>query len=328
MKKFFLCLITLFALCFCFAACSESEDPAAATPTATARATAAATARPTSSATKEPSENVSIAVTVDDLAYIYLVNVQYQDELATWDKIIPASSEGLELDYLAIEFLVPNDGSEVELTAVLQEGAPYKVTGWSGDATAEGETIKFTPAKDAVSLNIDIEPLYGENLAVDSTVTCSVGTEENPTSRWGKAFLTDGDINTRFSTTTLANVDEETMELAEPVTIDIDMGEAKNFDIISLFPRTDTLDLEDGVPNYPFAFEILVSSDGTNYTSVQSVSLVENIIEMVQSYDVGSQSAQYLRLSVTKVGNIAADEGTAAVPYRVQFAELMVFDKP
>ena len=128
MKKFFLCLIALFALCFCFAACSESEDPAAATPTATARATAAATARPTSSATKEPSENVSIAVTVDDLAYIYLVNVQYQDELATWDKIIPASSEGLELDYLAIELLVPNNGSEVELTAVLQEGAPYKVT--------------------------------------------------------------------------------------------------------------------------------------------------------------------------------------------------------
>ena len=328
MKRLLLCLIALLALCFCFAACSESEAPAAATPTAAAGATAAATATPASSATKEPAENVSIAVTVDELPYIYLVNVQYQDELATWDKIIPTSSEGLELDYLAIELLVPNDGSEVELTAVLQEGAPYKVTGWSGDAAAEGETIKFTPSKDAVSLNINIEPLYGENLAVDSTVTCSVGTEENPASRWGNAFLTDGDINTRFSTTTLANVDEETMELSEPVTIDIDMGEAKNFDIISLFPRTDTLDLEDGVPNYPFAFEILVSSDGTNYTSVQSISLEENVNDMAQSYDVGAQTAQYLRLSVTKVGNMAADEGTAAVPYRVQLAELMVFDKP
>ena len=118
------------------------------------------------------------------------------------------------------------------------------------------------------------------------------------------------------------------MELSEPVTIDIDMGEAKNFDIISLFPRTDTLDLEDGVPNYPFAFEILVSSDGTNYTSVQSISLEENVNDMAQSYDVGAQTAQYLRLSVTKVGSMAADEGTAAVPYRVQLAELMVFDKP
>lgn len=49
---------------------------------------------------------------------------------------------------------------------------------------------------------------------------------------------------------------------------------------------------------------------------------------MAQSYDVGAQTAQYLRLSVTKVGNMAADEGTAAVPYRVQLAELMVFDKP
>ena len=115
MKKLLLCLIALLALCFCFAACSESEAPAAATPTAAAGATAAATATPASSATKEPAENVSIAVTVDELPYIYLVNVQYQDELATWDKIIPTSSEGLELDYLAIELLVPNDGSEVDV---------------------------------------------------------------------------------------------------------------------------------------------------------------------------------------------------------------------
>ena len=105
------------------------------------------------------------------------------------------------------------------------------------------------------------------------------------------------------------------------------MGSAKRFDIISLFPRTDTVDLEDGVPNYPFAFEILVSSDGITYTSVKTVSLEENVNNMVQSYDVGTQTAQYIRLSITKVGNIAADEGVAVTPYRIQFADLMVFAK-
>ncbi len=331
MKKIYLCLIALLALCLCFTACSgEGDNPAAGTPTA-AKSTATAspaTKAPVETATPAPSDNVSVAVTVEDLSYIYIVNVKYKDNVETWEKIIPSTSTGLDLDEMFINLLVPNDGSEVELTAVIQEGAPYKVKGWSGDATAEGETIKFTPSKNAVSLNIDIEPLYGENLALDATVKCSATTEESEAARWSMKFLTDGDINTRFSTTPLTGVDGDTLELAEPVTIDIDLGEAKSFDIVSLFPRTDTVDLEDGVPNYPFAFEIQVSSDGTSYTTVKTVSMEENVNDMVQSYDVGAQTAQYLRLSVTKVGNMAADEGTSQTPYRIQFAELMVFDKP
>ncbi|MBS5842919.1 MAG: discoidin domain-containing protein [Clostridiales bacterium] len=330
MKKFYLSLITLLALCLCFTACSDKEKtPASGTPIA-AKSTATAllaTQPPKATATTAPAENASVAITVEDLVYTYVLDVKYKDNTETWEKVIPAESTGLDIDEMAINLLVPNDGSEVEITAVLQEGAPYKIKGWSGDVTAEGETIKFTPSKAAIHLNIDVEPLYGENLALDATVTCSVGTEENTGARWGKALLTDGDINTRFSTTPLSNVDEDTTELAEPATIDIDLGSAKRFDIISLFPRTDTVDLEDGVPNYPFAFEILVSSDGITYTSVKTVSLEENVNNMVQSYDVGTQTAQYIRLSITKVGNIAADEGVAVTPYRIQFADLMVFAK-
>lgn len=331
MKKFYLCLITILALCFCFTACSDKKEaPSSGTATA-AKSTATpspATKAPEATATPAPSENASVAITVEDLSYIYVVNVKYKDAIEPWEKVIASTATGLDVDEMAINLLVPNDGSEVEITAVVQEGAPYKIKGWSGDVKAEGETIKFTPSKAAINLNIDVEPLYGDNLALDSTVACSVGTEESEGARWGKNFLTDGDINTRFSTIPLSNVAEDTLELAEPVTIDIDMGESKSFDIISLFPRTDTVDIEDGVPNYPFTFEILVSSDGTTYTSVKTVSLEENVNDMVQSYDVGSQTAQYIRLSVTKVGNIAADEGTAQTPYRVQLADLMVFDKP
>ena len=331
MKKFYWVLIAVLTLCLAFSACADKNPgEGAGTPTKSATAGKSATKAPAASPTPAPTakETIPVSITVDDLAYIYVVNVKYKDDILTWNKVLTSDSPGLDLDDMEIAFEVPNDGSEIELTAVVQENAPYKVKGWSGAATGTGETIKFKPTGNSANLKIDIEPLYGENIALDSSVKVSVTTEENTAARWGKDFLTDGDINTRLSTTTLAGVDTDTLVLSAPVTIDIDLGEAKNFDIVSLFPRTDTVDQEDGVPNYPFEFEIMVSKDGAAYTSVKKVSLEENVTNMMQNYDVGAQNAQYIRLNITKVGNMAADEGTAAVPYRVQFAELMIFDKP
>ena len=332
MKKFYWVLIAALTFCLVLSACADKKDPEGGTsaPTKSAAATQAATKAPAGSPTAAPTakETIPVSVTVDDLLYTYVVNVKYKEDVHTWNKLLLSSDPGLDIDNMEITFEVPNDGSEIELTAVVQENAPYKVKGWSGDATGTGETIKFKPSGNSANLKIDVEPLYGENLALDAAVTVSTTTEENTAARWGKDFLTDGDINTRMSTTTLTGVDEETLALGTPITVDVNLGEAKNFDMVSLFPRTDTVDQEDGVPNYPFEFEILVSKDGTTYTSAKKVSLEENVTNMMQTYDVGAQNAQYIRISITKVGNMAADEGTAAVPYRVQFAELMVFDKP
>ncbi len=331
MKKILLILSMIMVFCLAASACSGSESeqgdvtkaPASGS---TATATPASQATPTpapATPTPEPQAEALVSISVEDFIYTSVVNVEYNGNTETWYKEQMANDPAFEVEDMEINFNVPNDGSEVEIKAVVQEGAPYKVTGWSGDATSDSETLKFVPSKNSVRLTIKVEPLFTENVAEGSTVTCSAPTEENSGARWGKDMLTDGDLNNRFSTGTLGIIDDETLQVTEPLTIDVDMGEAKAFNRVLLFPRTDTPDADGGVPNFPFGFDILVSNDGENFESVKSVDLEENVNDMVQTYDVGDQNARFIRINVRTVGNMAADEGTAATPYRVQLTELM-----
>ena len=326
MKKAIVLLSVLLIFCLAFSACGDNtsnngDTSATKKPTATATSSVEPTAKPTA----EPPKNVNVHVFVEDILYSHVVEVKYNDEITTWDRLSTLDPTlGYDKEEFSLDFTVPNDGTEVELTAVIRENAPYKITGWSGDFTADGDTIKFTPAGKTIFLTVKIEPLY-DNVALNSTVTSSVSTVEYEEGRWGMACLTDGDANTRFSTATLQTVDPETMMLPEPVTIDIDLTEAKSFDTICLIPRVDTVDADDGVPCFPSAFEVLLSNDGTEYSSVLSVDAEKNVDSMMQIYAFAQQSAQYLRIKVTRVGTQAADEG-GANPDRVPFAELLLFD--
>ena len=326
MKKAIVLLSVLLIFSLAFSACGDNtsnngDTSATKKPTATATSSVEPTAKPTA----EPPKNVNVHVFVEDILYSHVVEVKYNDEITTWDRLSTLDPTlGYDKEEFSLDFTVPNDGTEAELTAVIRENAPYKITGWGGDFTADGDTIKFTPAGKTIFLTVKIEPLY-DNVALNSTVTSSVSTVEYEEGRWGMACLTDGEVNTRFSTATLQTVDPETMMLPEPVTIDIDLTEAKSFDTLCLIPRVDTVDADDGVPCFPSAFEVLLSNDGTEYSSVLSVDAEENVDSMMQIYAFAQQSAQYLRIKVTRVGTQAADEGVAN-PYRVQFAELLLFD--
>lgn len=326
MKKSAVLFTVLISLCLFFTACADENSSNSSKASASAKPAATqSTSVPTPAPTPAKPKNLNAYVFVEDISYSYAVEVEYNDKITTWDRFVGyVETDGYDVNDASLDFTIPNDGTEVEFTAVIREDAPYKVVGWEGDFTSDSETIKFTPTGKTVFLTVKVEPLY-ENVALNSTVTSSVSLVEYAEGRWGGAFLTDGNANLRFSTGTLTTVDPETLMPPEPVTIDINMNEAKSFDTLCLLPRVDTVDFEDGVPNFPFAFEVLVSNDGAEYTSVLSVDLEENVDAMMQTYALGQQNAQYLRLKVTKVGNQAADEGVAN-PYRVQFAELMLFD--
>lgn len=330
MKKLSVLFAIVLAFCLVFTGCADNSNPDADKPSASSKPVATdnvseATEAPTPTPAPADVKNVNVYVLVENLAYSHVVEVEYNDNITTWDRSLGyIEMDGYDLLDTSLDFVVPNDGTEIEFTAVIRENAPYKVTGWSGDFTADGDTIKFTPAGKTIFLTVKVEPLY-ENVALNSTVTASVNTVEYADGRWGLAYLTDGDVNMRFSTATLPEVDPETLIIPEPVTIDLDLGAAKGFDTLCLVPRVDTFDAEGGVPNFPFAFEVLISNDGTEYTSVLSVDSEENVDSMMQVFALKQQNAQYLRLKVTKVGNQAADEGVQN-PYRVQFAELLLFD--
>lgn len=336
MKKRLWALCLVFVLCLTFCACSGNPDTTPGTGTGDAgkatqsadqgKGTAAPTQAPTQAPTAAPTaapETYAVSITVDDMAYTYVVTAQYGDKQLTWDRIVENTSIQYQLDEMALSTRVPADGSEVEIKAVLAENAPYKITGWAGDFTSDSDVIKFKPTGNT-KLQILVEPLYGESLALGSENDCSV-TYESASGAWGLEGLTDGDYLCKFSTSGLDIVDPDTYEPSEPVTIDINLGSAKDFSLISLVPRCDTLSIEDGVPNYPLSFDIQVSNDGENFTTVKSVDLETSPGEMMQTYDLGAQNAQYIRLNVRKFGPEAGDEGVS-YPYRVQLAEVLVFN--
>ena len=330
MKKLSFLFAIVLSFCLVFTACadngnSDTEQPSSSNKPAATNKISATTEAPVATPTPEDTKNVNVYVLVENLEYAHVVEVKYKDEITTWDRSLGyIETEGYDLLDTSLDFIVPNDGTEIEFTAVIRENAPYKVTGWSGDFTADSETIKFTPEGKTIFLTVKVEPLY-ENVALNSTVTSSVDLIEYEDGRWSAAYLTDGDVNLRFSTKPIADVDPETMIPAEPVTIDLDLGAAKGFDTLCLIPRVDTFDAEGGVPNFPFDFEVLVSNDGTEFTSVLSVETEENVDSMMQIFALEQQNAQFLRLKVSQIGTMAADEGTQN-PYRIQFAELLLFD--
>lgn len=332
MKKLSILFATVLAFCLVFTACTDNSNPdseqsSASTKPAATDKVSVTTDAPAATATSAPvdAKSVNVYVLVENLEYSHVVEVKYKDEITTWDRSLGyVEADGYDLLDTSLDFIVPNDGTEIEFTAIIRENAPYKVTGWSGDFTADSETIKFTPDGKTIFLTVKVEPLY-ENVALNSAVTSSFDLIEYEDGRWSAAYLTDGDVNMRFSTKPITTVDPETMMPPEPVTIDLDLGAAKGFDTLCLIPRVDTFDAEGGVPNFPFDFEVLVSNDGTEFTSVLSVESEENVDSMMQIFALEQQNAQYLRLKVTQVGNMAADEGSQN-PYRIQFAELLLFD--
>lgn len=330
MKKLSFLFAIVLSFCLVFTACadnsnSDTEQPSSSNKPAATNKISVTTEAPVATPTPEDTKNVNVYVLVENLEYAHVVEVKYKDEITTWDRSLGyIETEGYDLLDTSLDFIVPNDGTEIEFTAVIRENAPYKVTGWSGDFTADSETIKFTPEGKTIFLTVKVEPLY-ENVALNSTVTSSVDLIEYEDGRWSAAYLTDGDVNLRFSTKPIADVDPETMIPAEPVTIDLDLGAAKGFDTLCLIPRVDTFDAEGGVPNFPFDFEVLVSNDGTEFTSILSVETEENVDSMMQIFALEQQNAQFLRLKVSQIGTMAADEGIQN-PYRIQFAELLLFD--
>lgn len=232
MKKLSFLFAIVLSFCLVFTACadnsnSDTEQPSSSNKPAATNKISVTTEAPVATPTPEDTKNVNVYVLVENLEYAHVVEVKYKDEITTWDRSLGyIETEGYDLLDTSLDFIVPNDGTEIEFTAVIRENAPYKVTGWSGDFTADSETIKFTPEGKTIFLTVKVEPLY-ENVALNSTVTSSVDLIEYEDGRWSAAYLTDGDVNLRFSTKPIADVDPETMIPAEPVTIDLDLGAAK-----------------------------------------------------------------------------------------------------
>ena len=146
------------------------------------------------------------------------------------------------------------------------------------------------------------------NLALGKTVTASSSHEGSP---WSSANLTDGDrYNFNYTTTYRNDHGQYTgyhsgleAQAGDIVTLDIDLGEKKAFDTVTIFPSTakySTTETDTVPTHFPSNYKIQVSDDGENFETVVTVS--EGLAEYTAvTHELEAPvTAQYVRMEIVK----------------------------
>ncbi len=209
-------------------------------------------------------------------------------------------------------------GSTVTVEA--QDGLLGTFLNYSGPVQSEERTVSFTLDGNS-DLMVNAKLLYGDNIAKGAKATCSVSLESGST--WSVSNLTDGDIATGFTTQVLEAVDGI---LKKPVVINIDLGSVKEFSLMSLAPRTDTVSISGGNPCFPMEFTVKTSRGGSDYTEAGSFTCEGDPGGVMQSFELGTVKARFVRIEITRVGDYAGDE-SVELPYRAQIMEIMLRKK-
>jgi alpha-L-rhamnosidase len=155
------------------------------------------------------------------------------------------------------------------------------------------------------------------NLALNKTVNARCSLESTD---WGRAKMVDGQ-QTSVSGAKGYTSDPYQTGASNNEWVEIDLGANNSFNQVKLFPRTDISANGGGTANFPVDFTIQVKSDGGSYSTVKTVTGQANPNGTVQTYDIGSRNARYLKIDVTKLGTPASDETTK---YRLQLAEVEI----
>ncbi len=191
---------------------------------------------------------------------------------------------------------------------------------WGGSLFSTERSLTLTVTNDTTIL---LNAAYNKtsNFALGGNVTAT-NTINNST--WTNQHLTDGNLDTGMSTNVIKNVAEDGS--ITPYDITVDLKQTQTFDNVVLYPRTNSHTEEYLSPNFPREFTIQVSNDGETFTDVKQVVVDPNPNKTPVSIDFEVQTARYIRIHVTRMGDYAADE-SAINPYRVQLMELEVYNK-
>jgi hypothetical protein len=219
--------------------------------------------------------------------------------------------------------LIAKNNETISLKAINANNGQYSFINWDGDLFSGKQTISMKVTGD---INLDVNAAYCalQNLAKGAIVSASDSMQSGNT--WRKENLTDGDINTGFTTNQILNVGIDGDISSHPHTITLNLGAAKSFDTVTIYPRTNATTKDGLTPNFPKEFTIQVSNDGTTFNDVKKVVLTDNPNGQPQIFDIGVQTAQYLRIVSTKLGPYAGDESIQD-PYRIQLNEITLCNR-
>ncbi|MBE6636164.1 MAG: hypothetical protein E7617_08295, partial [Ruminococcaceae bacterium] len=209
-------------------------------------------------------------------------------------------------------------GSVVTVTAVPSGNSNYDVK--INGASAEEYVVTMSENADLV---LDVAVKECVTKIPISSVTPSDKTNNN---NWKPEYLKDGIIisNTALGYTTGWKSTNDFS--ANPHTIVFDLGTIQTINQVSMFPRFDSSAADSSLScNYPVDFTISVSEDGSTYNTVVTVTGCENPRFKQQCYSFAATSARYVKLTVTKLGIPAYDDGSNNDHYRLQLSEFEVY---
>ena len=208
---------------------------------------------------------------------------------------------------------VQKQGDSVNLTLVSASDDNYNVKINGEDV----DTIDFTVTDDTV-ISVDLEEKATVSKRVVSSVDVSNKSSNNTT--WDETNLYDGirvseSDSFGYSTTFSANT--------KSVSITYDFGIIQQVNQIALFPRTNESAEDPTLScNYPTDFTVSVSTDGTNYTTVLTVTDNVNPKFKQQCFNFDKvYDARYVKLTVTEIGLPISGETS----YYLQLAEFDVY---
>ena len=169
-----------------------------------------------------------------------------------------------------------------------------------------------------------------------------------PTGQWNKKFLTDGDLGLNsgngYTSNMMGSSGQASYHFAEPVSFTFNLGAAKSFETLKLYPRTSEKSVSGNeCANYPKNYTLQVSQDGQNWTDVDlngeaagadyTVESLRNteLFPEVQAAHMDTEfgkniTAKKVRISVSQVGPAVYEANDNDKENRLQIMELELWD--
>ena len=225
------------------------------------------------------------------------------------------------------------EGESISITAV--DGKMWDFANWEGDLFSAEKTLVLDEVTSKI--NLTIQGSYKGsalgNMSLGAKVT--VDDEYVGGDQWRASNLTDGVKLNDGGCTTMQwysaesdGTDRPTLTngvLPEPAKLTIDLGKAKTFDTFRIYPRG-AYDANGNAVNFIVDYSVQVSNDGNEWTTIYEKTGQANPGDSFVELTFGTQTARYIRLSVTKLGE-PYKEGWNHPVYRLQLSELEVYNE-
>lgn len=232
--------------------------------------------------------------------------------------------DGVESTFPYYGMVAPE--KEIVLEAEISAPKNFRLTGWDSESgTISGNTLTIKTGEEDISASLKIEDI-STKLTGLNVITAD---KPEPPASWDKKNLVDGIRNSTESsngfTTTIYKDKKDISDT--PHNIVIDLGASKLINQILLYPRTNANAGYNLSCAFPEDFQISLSEDNLKFTPVRTIKDLDNPRFKAQVFNFAQQNARYIKITTTKLGEVATDEGSRS-NFRLQLAEIEVYNNP